>query len=414
VLASDIDQSPRVPTSRRRILYIVSAFPRFDGDIITPWLGETILRLRDVDVDVSVLAPAYHGGADQTIDGIAVHRFRYAPASLEMLSHDHPIPWQIKQNCARLALIPGYLLSCTVAATRLAMSGQFDVVHAFWPLPHAFPAMIARRITGVPLVSTFFGSELHWLAAGHVTGRLAARAIVRESDAVTAISEFTAGELRAVAPAARPEIIPFGGATDISGARSLPPFSGDAARFLFVGRLVARKGVDVLIRALHTLPAPAQLVVIGDGAERQRLEMLVRELGCGERVTFKGQVPRDELERAYAECDALVLPALPDRVAGTEGLGVVLVEALQLGLPVIASNTGGIPDIVRHDVTGLLVPPGEVSALAAAMRRFMDDPPLAHRLAAQGTRHVRETFGWSRIVRNLRDLYDGVCARRSA
>ncbi|MEP7002566.1 MAG: glycosyltransferase family 4 protein, partial [bacterium] len=126
-----------MPSSRRRVLFIASAYPRYEGDIITPWLGATIAQLRDVQVDVDVLAPAYHGLADQTIDGVRVHRFRYAPAKWEMLSHDHPIPWQLSERPIRAALVPGYVTASAVAATRLTARHRFDVVHAFWPLPHA-------------------------------------------------------------------------------------------------------------------------------------------------------------------------------------------------------------------------------------------------------------------------------------
>jgi glycosyltransferase involved in cell wall biosynthesis len=405
-----------VPSPRRRVLFIASAYPRYEGDVITPWLGATIAQLRDAQVDVEVLAPAYHGLTDQTIDGVRVHRFRYAPAKWEMLSHDHPIPWQLNERPIRTALVPGYVTASAIAATRLTAGRRFDVVHAFWPLPHAIPGMVARCLTRTPLVSTFFGAELHWLARKHAWARVAVRAIVHESEVVTAISEHTASELKSVAPDARPVVIPFGAAITppTSHAATRTPFAEQPAEFLFVGRLVARKGVDVLLQALARMDErAARLTIVGDGAERGRLEALATSLSLAGRARFAGYVPQDALEQQLRACDAFVLPAITDEVAGTEGLGVALIEALSYERPVIASRAGGIPDVVRHEHTGLLVAPGDVDALAAAMRRFIDEPTFARTLGAQGRADVEDRFSWSRIVDALQSVYEDAISRRA-
>ncbi|MEP7001166.1 MAG: glycosyltransferase family 4 protein, partial [bacterium] len=292
---------------------------------------------------------------------------------------------------------------------------RFDVVHAFWPLPHAIAGMAARRITGTPLVSTFFGAELHWLARKHAWAKAAVRAIVHESEVVTAISEHTASELRSVAPDARPLVIPFGAAITppASYAATRTPFAEQPAEFLFVGRLVARKGVDVLLQALaHIDERAARLTIVGDGAERARLDALAASLGLAARVHFAGYVPQDTLEQQLRACDAFILPAVTDEVAGTEGLGVALIEALSYERPVIASRAGGIPDVVRHEHTGLLVPPGDVEALAAAMRRFIAEPSFARVLGTQGRVDVEDRFSWPRIVEALRSVYEDAISRR--
>ncbi|MDB4915538.1 MAG: glycosyl transferase group 1 [Gemmatimonadetes bacterium] len=397
--------------SALRVLFIASAYPRFEGDVITPWLGATIAHLRGVGVDVEVLAPAYHGSPDHIVDGVPVHRFRYATSAWEMLSHDNPIPWQLSERPIRLGLVPGYVLAAAAAATRLARSERFDVVHAFWPVPHAVPGLIARRLTGIPLVSTFFGAELHWLARKHGWARWAVRAIVSQSDAVTAISTHTANQLRVVAPAAQPFVVPFGAATSLAAADAHVPHEGEQA-FLFVGRLVARKGVDVLLAALSQLD-DARLVIVGDGAERQALEEQTRHLGIADRVKFTGYLPRTELEAYLQSCLALVLPAVTNEVAGTEGLGVALIEALSYGRPVIASDVGGIPDVVIHERTGLLVPEGDAMALARAMERLERDHAFACELGERGRAHVQDRFSWSAIVGALRSIYDTAITRRA-
>ncbi|MEO8336246.1 MAG: glycosyltransferase family 4 protein [bacterium] len=400
-----------MPTPGCRVLFIASAYPRHEGDAITSWLGALVSQMRDSGIHAEILAPAFQGAPDHVVDGIQVHRFRYAPAKWEMLSHDNPIPWQLRERPLRLALIPGYVASSTMAVTRLTAGHRFDVVHAFWPLPHAIPGIVARWIRDVPLVSTFFGAELHYLVTQSAIGRIAVRSIVRHSDAVTAISAFTARELVAIAPSAKPAIIPFGAAHSPSTPlHERLPFAETPAHFLFVGRLVARKGVDVLLSAFAKVVegADAHLTIVGEGDERDRLEEITSSLELRDKVTFTGYIPDDVLHALIGRCDALVLPA----VLGTEGLGVVLIEALTHGKPVIASDSGGIADVVEHERTGLLVPAGDVAALAAAMRRLIDEPNLARALGAAGRAHAETIFSWPVIVAALAALYQTVRAGR--
>lgn len=393
-----------------RILYIVTAFPRDEGDVITPWLTETISRLRERRIEVEVLAPSYRGLGDQVIGGTKVHRFRYAPARLETLTHDQTTPDRLRERPLYAGLLPGYVLGGSVAAARLAGAGSFDVVHAFWPLPHGVLGLAARWRGGVPLVSTFFGVELTWVRNQLPFLGPLVRAIIRRSDAVTAISSHTAAEIRRLDPGADVVTIPFGAAyagTAAMGPHRREPRGAGPFRILFVGRLVERKGVDLLVRAVALLRGdhPVQLTIVGDGPERPRLEGLADELDLRGDVRFAGSVSAEEVRTLYRTSDAFVLPAVQDAKGDVEGLGVVLLEALTHGLPVVASRSGGIPDIVIDGETGLLVPSGDVQALADAIRRLMNDPELARELAENGGRHVDAHFSWERIIDSLEALY---------
>src|SRR5207245_985320 len=218
-----------------RILHIVTAFPRFPNDIISPWLVEMLKRLRAAGYDVEVLAPAYRGGGNREFGGIPVHRFRYFPARWDDLTPDQ----------------------------------------------------------------------------------------------VVAISSATAREITNLVPVGV-RVIPYTvGFPEAAPGSSLPP-AGDSFVILFVGSLVERKGVRYLVDALPLLPADlhAKLVIIGDGAERSRLEAQVRERGLEHRVEVRGRVPEQELRRAYAGASVLVLPAIVDARGDTEGRGVVLLEAM--------------------------------------------------------------------------------------
>ncbi len=394
-----------------KALFLPTAYPRGAADVITPWLVELIQRLRAVGISVEVLAPSFRGLASQDVEGVRVHRFRYAPAAWETLTHEQTVPDRLRERPAYLALVPGYVLAGSLAAARLARSGEFDVLHAFWPLPHALFGMAAKRVARVPLVSTFFGVELTWLESQFPFLRPMLRQIVRGSDAVTAISSYTAAKLAGLVPGVEPVVIPFGAAVDpVNGSGSVTRQEGGSYELLFVGRLVERKGVPYLIEAVarirHT--HPVRLRIVGEGPLRAEWEANACDLGLQGVVQFDGLVSRADLEMRYRECDACVLPAVFDAKGDTEGLGVVLLEALSYGKPVIASGVGGIPDIVRHEQTGLLVPPADAEALAEAIRRYIEEPELAATLAERGRRHVEQNFSWPAIVERLAVLYHEV------
>jgi glycosyltransferase involved in cell wall biosynthesis len=391
-----------------KVLYLVTAYARDPADVITPWLVETIRRLRARGVEVEVLAPAYRGLASQVVNGVRVHRFRYAPRGWETLTHDQTAPDRIRERPWFLSLVPGYVAAGSRAAARVARDGGFDVIHAFWPIPQGVLGMWARKRTGLPLVSTFFGVELTWMERQFPFLAPLLRRIVRASDAVTAISTYTARRLQAQVPGVDPAIIPFGAAVDAPAQP--PPYSYDGARpfeLLFVGRLVERKGVHLLLDALASLPPERRVAlhVVGDGPDRAKLEAQAARLGLGDRAVFHGFVDSAELKRRLETCDGFVLPAVVDAKGDTEGLGVVLIEAMTYARPVIASAAGGIVDIVRDGRNGFLVPPGDAEALAGAIGRMMDDPAAARALGLNGREDAEAGFSWDSIADRLADIY---------
>jgi len=389
---------------------VASAYPRFTGDVITPWLGTLLGHLRKAGVDADVLAPAYRGGSDHVVDGVRVHRFRYAPSSWERLTHDQTAPDRIREKPAYGALVPGYVMSGALSAARLARSGRFDLIHVLWPIPHALIGMVARRASHLPLVCSFFGVEVTWTRNRFPFLLPFLRRAIRTADAVTAISSYTAGMVREVwdRPVAR---IPFGAAVE-PGEPPPPPFPADRERteLLFVGRLVRRKGIHRLIEALRLISdaRAVRLTIVGDGPERPTLERAVGNLGPGREVRFLGLVPDADLRAALAESDVVVLPAVRDEKGDVEGLGVVLIEALAHGRPVIGSNVGGIPDVIRHGETGLLVPPDDPGALARAIEAMIANPAMAREMGTRGSRDVEARFGWDRVVTDLIDVYSSV------
>jgi glycosyltransferase involved in cell wall biosynthesis len=400
-----------------RILYIVTAFPRWPGDVITPWLTETIDRLRARGIEVEVLAPSYSGLGDHVARDTVVHRFRYAPARFETLTHDQTAPDRIRERPYLISLLPAYVTAGSIAAVRLTRRHRFDCVHAFWPIPHGMLGLAARRFSHTPLISTFFGVELTWLRRQFPILAPIARRVIRQSDAVTVISTHTAREVRRLVPDARIRKIPFGAAVAPSPTHEAPNSQPSPPqrefRLLFVGRLVERKGVSVLLRAfarVRSRQSDVHLTIVGDGPLGEPLRAEAERLGVADGVEFTGFVPERALSAQFERCDTFVLPAVQDSKGDVEGLGVVLLEAMLHDRPVIASDSGGIGDIVIDGETGLLTDSGDIDSLVAAILRMKTDAQLRDRLVRGARAHVERHFSWDRIITDLTDLYTEVTA----
>lgn len=278
-------------------------------------------------------------------------------------------------------------------------------------LPMGEIALLMRRRHGTPFSVIVHGFDVALAMTGSSFKRARARRVLHEAEMVIANSEYTARLLKGLeVPEEKVMIVrpsPHFPLTTTVPAETTAAWRaalGWQKRFvlLSVCRLVPRKGVNDVIRALAEFKPgerPA-LAVASDGPERAALEKLAAELGVAADVRFLGDLPHDELQTAFAACDAFVM--VPKSLgADVEGFGIVYLEAALFGKPSIGSRSGGVPEAVRHEETGLLVPPSDVPAIAAAIRRLQDEPGLAARLGEAGRRRVRSEFGWPRQARPL-------------
>ena len=303
-----------------------------------------------------------------------------------------------------------FLLGGMRRAWALARQHRYDIVHVHWPMPMALLGWAARRGHAMPMVTTFYGIELRWVQSRLPFLKWLVRRAARTSTQAVAISSYTARELRKFADVPI-DVIPY---TAELPAPSAPVAAhGTEQAILFVGRLIERKGVHHLIRALAIVRqrTPARLIIVGDGPERARLEQLARDARVADHVHFRGRVDDEQLRRAYAAAAVFVLPSVLDARQDTEGLGVVLLEAMNYSVPVIASDIGGITDIVQHERTGILVPAGDDPALAHALTRVLTDPALSRTLGEAGRQRLRDAFSWTHIVDRWEDVYARVIDR---
>jgi glycosyltransferase involved in cell wall biosynthesis len=277
-----------------------------------------------------------------------------------------------------------------------------DVVLFRWPAVHSMLLLLVAVAIRKPFVLRLRTDvESGWRAVGNVGafgGRLVrayTRWALRRATVPVVISDF----LNARYADGRAHVLNECGVMERDVAPAVPEQPAGKT-ILYVGRVAPEKGVDVLVRAFALLDdADARLRIVGGGPERERIEALTRELGVAPRVEFAGGiVDRDVLREEYRRA---TLFALPSR---TEGLGCVLLEAMAAATPIVATSAGGIPDLVTHGENGLLAPPDDPAALAAALRRMLADQELRARCAARGLEIVRhhtferQTRRWAELA----------------
>jgi len=326
--------------------------------------------------------------------------------------------------------LPGLLLWSRRAAS-LARQHRVRFVHCGNVKPAGYPARWVLERCGVPYSVFLYGadvlSEQHKIRQS-VFKRRTARAVFGGAAALVAISGWTRDlvlsvlgdlgldghgqRLRVVHLGTDPERFRPGVDTDELRHRFDLP-DGGARWLLTVARLEPHKGVDTVIRALPAIvgrAADVRYAVAGSGPERERLEKLAHKTGVAERVRFLGEVGERDLPALYNLATVYVGASRRAERIGVEGFGISLVEASACGLPVVAGNSGGIPDAVRDGETGFLVPAEDPTAFAGAICRLLGDRALAQRIGAAGRRAVETYYNWDRVVRDFRAIEAEVVA----
>ncbi|MCB9495887.1 MAG: glycosyltransferase family 4 protein [Fibrobacteria bacterium] len=384
-----------------KVLHLVSVYPRRQDDPEVPWLRTMLHHLSERGHESLVLAPAWRGLRSHGIDGIAVHRFRYAPASLEILTGEEGAPNKIARRPWMQLLAVPYILCGAWRAFQICRRERPDLLHVHWPFPHALCALPAAWLLGIPVVTHFYLAELLLRRKFPFVTPFLSLAVAM-SRKVVAISRYTAGQVRSIR-ATDIAVIPYGGASTPSEAPPPPPEGRPV--ILFVGRHVERKGIPTLLQAMEHLRTEADLVVCGHGDQTESLKVLARRSPAAARITFPGRVDAEQLSALYARCSVFCLPSVIDSRGDTEGLGTVPLEAYAHGKPVVCSDVGGIPDVVEDGRSGLLVPPGDAVALAEALDRILGNPELARSMGSYGQELIRGRFSWPRLAEEIEGVW---------
>ncbi len=386
-----------------KILLLSSVYPRFEADQEVPWLRASVLFLKNAGCEIAVAAPSHRGLKSHEIDGVKVHRFRYAPAKLEFLTHDEGAPSKMAKNPLLQLLAIPYIIIGSFFTLKICLKFKPQIIHVHWPFPHGFMAFFAKIFYKAPIILNFYGAELllmrkkKWI-------KPFLKFFIKHANQVIAISGFTAKRVEEIYPR-KIEILPYG-TTFLNSCAAEENPKGEVYRILFVGRHIERKGLEYLIKAAAMLNSDKfQVRIAGTGDLTEKLKELA-EKEAPKQVLFLGKLPKEELAKEYQNANCFVLPAIVDSKGDTEGLGVVLIEAAEYGVPVIASDVGGIPDIVIDRKTGLLVPEKNSEAMAAAIKELSENEALQKFLVLGAIEHIKQHFEWDAIIKRQVELYN--------
>jgi glycosyltransferase involved in cell wall biosynthesis len=350
--------------------------------------------LARMGIEAEVLTSRIEGEADGAIvDGVPVHR---VPS------------WRVGVHDCGLRGAYTYVLAAAAKLRRLRRERRYDIEHYFFSLPTGLLTLVPQ-MQRTPYVLSLRGSDVpgydrynQRVERLHGMLKPLTLRIWRRAARVVALSEALAETAHRTDRELEIEVIPNG----IDPVRFSPPRERrirPVPRLITVARLLERKGIQTILEACaRPSILPVELIIVGTGPYEGELKEMAVALGLADRVKFAGFVPNEELPDLYRKSDIFVLPS------ETESFGLVFAEAMSCGLPIAASNVGGIPETVRDGVDGLLCPPGDPLSLRENILRLMSNVDRHREISHSQRERILERYSWDRIAARYAEVYDAV------
>ena len=381
---------------RMKVLLTASTFPRYLEDTEPRFIFDLAKELLQY-CDVTVLVPSDgHAPKHEMMEGVEVIRYRYFPIRrFETLCYPGAIVLRIKEKKSRVLLVPFLFFSLWRNVRKYEK--QYDLVNSHWIIPQGMVQGFCKSrymITG-------HGGDVTSLNKG-IFKKLKKRALKRAAKVTTVSLELkkTLEDLYSVDSIT---IQPMG-----CNTRAFSPDNrvenyfdqGEEKVILFVGRLAEIKGVTYLIEAMKDVNA--KLFIVGKGSLEGELKKQAEELG--DKVVFLGAKTHEELPTIYASADVFVAPSVTASDGGKEGFGLVILEAMASGLPIVASNSGGIVDLVHDGENGFLVPEKDSKAIAHSINRLLQDQELCTQMVGKAV-ETAHGYDYSVVAKNYYQMY---------
>ena len=406
-----------------KVLLLASGYPRWKGDITNIYLHRLARSLKDEDIVTHVACPHAPGlKEEEEIDGVFIHRFRYAyPAGLETLAYFPGIPERMKTLNGR-ALLPPFLGGMLMCALRICRKYEVDVVNAHWALPSGLVSALLKTLTEVPFLVTLYGAELWPIIDRRNFAWKATRYVLTGADDVVAISDATAEAGKTISGREDIGIVPdgidtqyFNDAIDREKARMKFGIS-DCFVVSSSGRMVERKGFKYLVEAMpeviRVFPN-TKLIIGGEGPEKDKIVRAADELGVTDNICLPGFISEEDFADYLRASDVFVLPSIVDSSGDTEGSATILLEAMACGTPVVGTRVGGVPYAIKEGKGGFLVDQRNPCQLSAAIISLLTDKKKRFETGAAGREYVAKNFSLRRTAKlyverftSIRKKYD--------
>jgi glycosyltransferase involved in cell wall biosynthesis len=395
---------------------VTSVFPRWKNDATPPFVYALAVRLVAEGCKVMVLAPHAVGSARQEMmGGVEVHRFRYfLPERYQKLCYEGGMLINFRRRPWTKLLLPFFFVAQRRAIDRIVGEWRPTILHSHSLLPQGLTVAAAARRFRLPHVTTSHGNDVFGLRPDGLMGRWK-RSVLRQVEAVTVNSEATRkAVLELGADPARVHRIPaMPNSPEIKAelrGRLDTLWNTAGPRLLFVGRHIREKGIEILLEAVARLVPEyptLRLCLVGEGPERASFENLSSRLELESVCRFVGGVPGEDISTWMNSAEILVVPSQRGAGGWVEAQGLVVVEAMAVGTPVVASRLGGIVDMISDGQTGYLCEPGDRAALAKRLKEALLDP--GRKAVCEAARHRYLTdFSAEAVSAKTRACYNSV------
>jgi len=376
---------------------MTSTFPRYQGDTDPPFVYELCTHIAS-HYSVTILAPHARGlHRRENFNSLPIYRFKYFFQFGEMLAYDGGMLNKLRQHRAAYLIIPFFLVGEIAAALRLLKSQSYALINPHWLLPQGFCALIARSISRskTPIICTVHGGDI--FALRDPLSTLLKLFVLRGSDAVIAVSRAVKDKvLRFGIDDSKVHIIPMG--VDLQKLFVPSVQEQTKKKLLFVGRLVSKKGLLILIESLPEVfrhHPDATLTIVGSGPQEYVAKQRIAALNLSHKVEFLGALPHHQLPIIYQSASIVIFPSIVDPSGDTEGLGMVMIEAMGCGCAVIASDLPAVRDVVIDHTTGILVEQQNPASLAEKIIYLLENPTERRAIGKNARQFVRQRFDWS-------------------
>lgn len=351
---------------------------------------------------------------------VELHRFKYIlPSKMHIMGHARSLESDVSLKPFTYLLIFPFIFFSFLKSLSVASKFKPDIIHVHWVLPNGPVALLLSCFLKIPFVVTLHGSDIYVANKNRVFRKIA-DLIFRRSAQITACSSSLAENAQRMGGSGKVILFPWGADPNVftpdfrkKDYRDSIRIPQDATLILALGRMVDKKGfvnlVSIWPQVIGMYPN-SYLIIGGDGPVRDQLQKIIREDNISN-IFLPGKIAWNEVPEFLANGDIFVLPSVRDRYGNEDGLPTVLLEAMGSGLPVIASEIGGVSLVIKDGHNGVLVEPGDPKQLRDAILRLLENTDNLKVMGNNARTDVVEKYNWRNVAINLVQLFNSAIYR---
>ncbi|MEO0232996.1 MAG: glycosyltransferase family 4 protein [candidate division WOR-3 bacterium] len=414
-----------MPPKKIKILVLTTTFPRYKDDEVPSFVLDLSKEMKNLGAEIIILSPHdKNAKIKEKIEGMKIIRFPYFfPKKLQRLCYRGGIMYNIKKSYLAKIQIPFFFIFYFIYSYKIIKTFKIKAIHSHWIIPSGFVGAIFKKFFKIIHISTAHAIDVYTLEKTFL-GKIITTFIFKNCDYIVCVSNILKQKLFNLLIDENDKkyfdkkvlVKPMGVKLSLNSFTNELNKEKEKEHFniLFLGRFVEKKGIKYLIYAFQKVLEKyknVKLLLGGTGPLEEEIKFLVAKMNLKDSVKFLGWVPREELPKIMKEADFIVVPSIVTETGDTEGLPTVIIEAMGMGLPVIASDVGGIRDIIKDGVNGLLAVPGNVEDLSFKMMKIIENEELKKKLSKEG-KETAKNYRWDKIAKFYIHLFCKAYPRR--